>query len=66
MDEDEVCPTCGGDRVISSDTTDSSFEHTTVESPCPDCGVTDDNDYYDEEDDERYDEALADRYGYPP
>ena len=43
MDEDEVCPTCGGDRVISSDTTDSSFEHTTEESPCPDCGVTDED-----------------------
>lgn len=51
MDEDDVCLTCGGDRVVSSDTTDSSFEHTTEESPCPDCGVTDDdNDYYDEDD----------------
>lgn len=36
MDED-VCETCGGDGVVSYDTTDSRYEHTTVEKPCPSC-----------------------------
>lgn len=40
-DDEDVCPTCGGDGVVSGDTTDSSHEHTTVESPCPDCGDND-------------------------
>lgn len=50
-DDEDVCPTCGGERVVSGDTTDSSHEHTTVESPCPDCGEVDEGDYEPDEDD---------------
>lgn len=41
--DEDVCKACGGEKVISIDTTDSRYEHTTKEVPCPDCGDTDDD-----------------------
>jgi DnaJ-class molecular chaperone len=53
MDED-VCETCGGDGELSQDTTDSRYEHTTKQVPCPDCSGLDEDgfepDEYEEDD----------------
>ena len=50
MDEDEVCPTCGGDSEVSQDTTDSCYEHTTVQIPCPDCSGLDEDGFEPDDD----------------
>lgn len=45
----DVCETCGGDGELSVDTTDSRYEHTTKQIPCPDCTDLDEDGFVDDD-----------------